>query len=414
MIFAVSLSTFARAEENWPRFRGENGQGVSTATGLPTQWSAEENIAWKTEIPGSGWSSPIVWGDRIFVTSTTDEGKECHVIAVDRKSGKILWDKTVFTQEPRFKHPKNSYATPTAVTDGKRVYAAFGSGGFVALDFDGNIVWTNTELHYYSQHGLGASPILYDDLLVMPISPSNPEEPKRLGWQIPWDKSYLLALDKNTGKVRWKGERGMTRIAHITPLIVNVDGKDRIVSPVGDAIQAFDPKDGKLLWTIAAQGEGVVPSPALGDGLLFTAWSPENKTIRTVRYNGSGDCTEKDIVWEQKKNSPGIASLLYVKPCVYTATDNGSFSAYDAKTGDFLWQKRLGGSLNPSPLYADGKFYILSEQGKTTVLKPAADPKEEPAIVAENELDEHALASIAVVGKQLLIRTDKYLWMIGK
>lgn len=401
------------AKENWPRFRGPTGQSISTATDLPVQWNAEENIVWKTEIPGSGWSSPIVWEDHVFLTSTTDEGKECRVIAVDRKSGKILWNKMVFTQEAKNKHGKNSYATSTPVTDGEQVYAVFCGGGFVALDFNGNIVWTNKELDYYSQHGLGTSPILYKDLLIMSIDPSDPDE-KKVGWQIPWDKSYVWALDKKTGKERWKTMRGESRIAHITPIIASVDGKDQLITPTGNITQGLDPETGTILWNVATEGEGVVPSPSVGEKLLFTAWSPENRTLRAIKLGGMGDCTETHIAWEQKRNSPQMSSILYVKPCIYTGTDNGSFSAYEAATGEFLWQIRIGAPVNPSPLYADGKIYVLSEDGKTTVLKPATDPKEPAQVLAENELEEHALASIAVAEKQLLIRTDNHLWCIGK
>jgi len=397
--------------EQWSRFRGPNGQGVSSQTGLPTQWGVEKNIAWKTEIPGEGWSSPIVWDDHVFLTTATEDGKECHVIAVDRTTGKILWDKIVFDQEPEYKHPKNSYATPTPVTDGKHVFAVFGGGSFVALDFDGNIVWTNRELQYYSQHGLGTSPILYKDLLILAVNPSNREEPKLLGWQTPWDRSYLWALNKNTGKELWRGKRGMSRISHATPCIITVNGKEQILSLAGDVTQGFDPENGDLLWTVESIGEPCVPSPGVGDGLVYSTGS---NAIRAVRPNGQGECTDTHTAWVQKRNAPMVSSFLYVKPCLYTTTQSGSFSACDAATGEFLWEKRLGGTLNPSPLYADGNIYVLSEQGKTVVLKPSEDPKKPAEIIAENELDEHALASITVAGQQLLIRTDNHLWCIGK
>lgn len=409
MIYGVVASG---EQENWPRFRGPNGQGVSTATDLPVQWDAEENIAWKTSIPGEGWSSPIVWNDRVFLTSTTNGGKDCHVVALDLSSGRILWDKTVFQQVPENKHGKNSYATPTPTTDGQSVYAVFGGGGFAALDFDGKILWTNQDLEYYSQHGMGTSPILYKDLLILAVNPSNREEPKILGWQEAWDRSYLLALDKKTGKIRWQGKRGMSRISHATPIVIQVDGKDQILSSAGDVIQGFDPENGNLIWTVKTDGEPCVPSPIIAEGLSFTAAAPGDG-IKAVRLDGKGDCTETHLAWVQKRNVPMMSSFLYVKPCLYTTTDNGSFSCFDVKTGEFLWQKRLGGSLNPSPLFADGKFYILSEQGTTTVLKPDADPKKEPEVLAKNELDEHTLSSIAVAGKRLLIRTDRYLWCIG-
>lgn len=419
-VFAFFLFTvfcpgaFSQDEGNWPRFRGPNGQGISLAKGLPVQWSEEENVLWKTEIPGEGLSSPIVWEDRIFLTSTTEEGKECRVIAVDRNTGKILWNNHVFDQQPKFKNERNSYATPSPTTDGKFVYAVFCGGAIVAVDFQGKTSWINKDVDFYSQHGLGTSPILYEDLLLLSVDHSNTEEPKRLGWQIPWDRSFLLALDKNTGKERWKGKRGMSRIAHVSPLIVRVEGKDQILSCAGDVIQGFDPENGELIWSIASQGEGVVPSPVFGGGLVYTCSGFEATTVRTVRPEGKGECTQTHIEWEQKRNAPTIASLLYVEPCVYTATGNGSFSCFDAKTGEFLWQKRLGGALDPSPLYAEGRIYVSSDNGTTTVLQIAEDPKQAAETVSKNELNERMQASIAVAGKNLILRTEKHLWCIGE
>lgn len=408
-VFPANLG--AQDRENWARFRGPNGQGITHASGLPTQWSPDENILWKTPLEGEGWSSPIIWDDRIFLTTATDGGKECHVLALDVNSGRILWDKMVFHQEPRFKHGKNSYATPTPVTDGKTVYAVFGSGGIAALDVQGNILWTR-DLDYYSQHGLGTSPILYKDILLLAVNPSNREEPKGLGWQTPWEHSYLLALDKETGDERWRGKRGMSRIAHATPCVIQVDGKDRILSPAGDVIQAFDPENGDLVWTVRNEGEPCVPSPGIGPGLVYS--TPAGRgTILAVRPDGRGDCTETHVAWSQKRNSPMIASFLYVSPCLYTATDNGTFSCFDAATGDFLWQERIGGALSASPLYAEGKVYLLSEQGTTTVLELSKNPKEPAEVLRTNELEERALASIAVAGKRLFLRTDKHLWCIG-
>ena len=411
-VFA-SVSVSAQVQENWTQFRGPNGQGISSATGLPVHWSAEENIAWKTEIPGESWSSPIVWNDHIFLTTATEDGKNCHVVAVDRKSGIILWDKIALTQEAdQHRHPMNTYATPTPVTDGKNVYAVFSSGSFVALDFEGNIRWINNDLKYYSHHGLGVSPILYGDLLIFAVNLSSREE-QMLGWQTPWDKSYLLALDKNTGKERWRGKRGLSIIAHATPIVMRVNGKDQLISPAGDVIQGFDPEDGKLIWTIERKGEPCVPSPVIGDGIVYSV-SSESAPILAVRPDGQGDCTATHIVWQEKGYSPMMSSFLYIKPCLYTCT-NRNFNCLDANTGEFLWRLQLRtGDLNPSPVYADGKIYILSEQGTTTVLKPSNDPKMPAEIIATNELKEHCRTSMAIAGKQLLIRTDNQLWCIGK
>ena len=419
ILFVCCVFAFATAsiqgQENWARFRGPNGQGISKATNLPVSWSAEENIVWKAQIPGEGWSSPIVWNNHIFLTTATEDGKNCHVIAVDRKTGKVLWDKIVFTQKPQqHRHDMNSYATATPVTDGKTVFAVFSGGSFVALDFDGNIRWTNSDLNFYSHHGMGASPILYEDMLIIAVDQSNWEEPKSLGFQQPWDKGYLLALDKNTGKERWRGMRGMSRLGHATPIVMKVNGKDQIISPAGDVIQGFDPAEGKLIWTVSNKGEPCVPSPVIGDGVIYSTPS-RTDPILAVRPDGEGDCTETHVAWKQRSGAPMMGSFLYVKPCLYTCADGGNFCCLDAASGEVLWQLRLrSGALNPSPLYADGKIYVLSEQGTTVVLKPSDDPKKTAEIISTNELNDHCRASIAVTGKQFIIRTDNQLWCIGK
>ena len=418
VIAYVSACSAQNEPVRWTQFRGPNGQGVSQATGLPVNWGANDNIAWKTEIPGESWSSPIVWDDHVFVTTATNDGADCHIIAVDRKTGKILWDKLVFTQQQQQRrHELNSYATPTPVTDGKYVYAIFSGGSIAALDFDGNVFWISKELDFYSQHGKGISPILYNDMLIIPVNHSNREDPLRLGWQLPWDKSYLLAIDKNTGKERWRGMRGMSRIAHSTPVIMNVNGKDQIISAAGDVIQGFDPADGRLIWTVASNGEPCVPTPAIGGGLIYSA-PTGGAPIRAVRPDGQGDCTETHIVWEKRHTNatPLMSSFLYVEPCLYTGTDGaGYFNCLDAATGDLLWQLPLrSGAINPSPLYADGKLYVLTERGITIVLKPSDDPKKPAEIIATNELGETCRASIAVAGKQLIIRSANHLWCIGK
>ncbi|MCP5112486.1 MAG: PQQ-binding-like beta-propeller repeat protein, partial [bacterium] len=256
---AVTLSA-----ENWPGFRGPTRQGVSSEKGLPTTWSATENIAWKTAIPGEGWSSPIVWGDRIFLTMTTNGGTSCHVLSLDRKSGKILWDREVFQQQVGKKRKKNSFATPTAITDGKRVYTVFYDASFAALDFSGNVVWTKRDIDFYSEHGLGASPILHDNLLIMPFDGNSPEN-TQVGWKIPWEAARILALETATGKVRWSAKRGPSRLGHVTPNVMETDGAPLLVSAAGDAIQGHNLKTGELLWSAYSKGEGVVPAIVVGD-----------------------------------------------------------------------------------------------------------------------------------------------------
>jgi outer membrane protein assembly factor BamB len=387
---------------------------------LPLHWNSTSNVVWKTEIPGEGWSSPIVFGDRVFVTTTTDSGVSCRVISLERKTGKVIWDKNVFEQVPRRKESKNSYSTPTPIADGKRVYAVFGDGSIVALSYDGSIAWTNREVKFYSRHGLGASPVSHRNLLIMPFDGSNPigapgnypqvSNEERLGWQIPWDKSFIAAVDVESGKRVWTAQRGMSRIAHVSPLILKVEGKDQLISGAGDRLQGFDLNRGELIWSVYAQGEGVAPSPVAGDGLIFASSGFEKTTLRAVRLGGAnGDVTQTHIAWEQTKGVPTLSSLLYVKPYLYAITDGGIATCYKGESGEIVYQERVGGNHSASPVYAGGKIYFLSEAGETTVIEPGPEFK----IRARNPLNETCQASIAVSQKQLFIRSDKNLFCIG-
>ncbi|MBL9135040.1 MAG: PQQ-binding-like beta-propeller repeat protein [Verrucomicrobiales bacterium] len=406
--------------EDWPRFRGPTGQGWSAEKDLPREWSADRGIVWKTPIPGEGWSSPIVWGDRVYVSTATEANTQCRLLCLDRATGKIVWNTAVVEIVPLRKESKNSYATPTPVTDGERIYVAFGDGTVAAVDVNGRLVWKNQEVRFYSRHGLGASPLVHDGLLIMPFDGSNRvEKPgewpnnsaeEQLGWRVPWDQAQVVAFDVKTGERRWKGNRGKSRIAHVSPNVVLIDGVPQIVSPAGDAIQGFDPKTGERLWTVYSQGEGVTPSFAHGDGLIFTSSGFEKTTLRTVRVGGKGDVTASHVAWEQRKGTPTQPSLLYVSPHLYGITDGGIVHCYDGKTGEVIYAERVGGNHSASPVYADGHIYFLSETAETTVVK--AGPKFE--IVARNPLNEKCQASIAVSRGHLFLRTEKHLFCIGK
>jgi outer membrane protein assembly factor BamB len=419
ILLLVVLCTASAHAENWPRFRGPSGQGLSAETNLPREWNPTSNVAWKTAIPGAGWSSPVVWDDRIFLTSATEDGVSCHVFCLDRPTGKILWDREVFRQVPLHKEGKNSHATPTPVADGHRVYAVFSSGGIAALDFEGALVWTNREVDFYSRHGLGASPIVYENLLIMPFDssnrvaepgkwPNNTDEEK-LGWRIPWDKSFLIALDVQTGKRVWTAPRGMSRIAHTTPNILDVSGKAQLISTAGDVIQGYDPHSGARLWSVKNEGEGVTPTFALGDGRIFAASGFTDNVLRAVSVGGNGDAVESRIVWEARKGVPTQSSISYLKPHVYAVSDNGVVTCYNAADGTIVRQQRIGGNHSASPVLADGYIYFLSEAGETVVMK--AGPELE--IIARNTIEEKCQASIAVSHGQLFIRSDEHLFCIG-
>jgi len=410
LCFALLVAAPSLLAENWPFWRGPSRQGISEEKGLPLNWSADSNVAWKTEIPGDAWSSPIVHGDRIFVTTATENGVHCLVLCLDRKTGAVLWNKHVFDQVPLRKEGRNSYATPTPATDGEIVFAVFGDGSVVALSAQsGDILWEHREVKFYSQHGLGASPVLHGDLLIMPFDASSTGENKRIGWQIPWDQSYLLAFDKKSGAIRWKAQRGQSRIAHVSPNILKQGGREILVSGAGDVIQGFDLQKGERLWSVYSQGEGVVPSIVIGGGLVYSVSGFEKPTVRAVRPPAQPG-GEAVIAWEQKKSVPMIPSLLLSGEHLFGITEGGVAICLKADNGEIVWQERVGANHSASPVWIENRLYFLNEEGETTVIAAAPEFK----VLAKNPLGEKAQASMAVSQGNLFIRTSKHLFSVGK
>jgi outer membrane protein assembly factor BamB len=417
--FVLTLAAGSALAENWPCFRGPSRQGVTEAKDLPLKWSETESVKWKTEIPGQGHSSPIVWGDRIFVTTATDGGASCQVLCLSAADGKVLWQKEVFRQETARKEGRNTYATPTPVTDGKRVYAVFGGGGIAALDFSGNVAWTFTEFRFYSRHGLGASPLLEDGLLVMPWDWStDPDkegaDKERVGWQLPWDRSYVFALNTETGKIAWKTGRGTSRIAHITPnLWQEPGGRKQVISGAGDVVQGYDLITGERLWSASNPGEGVSPSLIIaGDLAIQPNGFQGAESVRAFKIPGAkGETGEATMAWEQKKNPPKMPSLLHVPPHIVAVTEGGMVWRADAQTGEVLWRERLDGStFASSPLLAGSRIYITGDEGLTFVFSSG----EKFELLTTNPLGEKVQASPAVWQNNLLLRGDKHLYCIGK
>jgi outer membrane protein assembly factor BamB len=396
--------------EDWPGFRGPTRQGISRETNVPIRWGAGSNIAWKIQIPGKGWSSPIVFGDRVFVTTATDGGVSFRLLCLDRLTGDTLWNKQVYRQEAGHKSRQNSYASSTPVTDGEKVYVLAADGTLAAVSMQRTVVWTHREFEYYSEHGLAVSPILYKDLLIAPFDGSSSGPNKKVGWQVPWGKGLVLALDKNTGKVCWRGRRGSSRIAHVVPQIVTENGRDQLVSSAGDVVQGFDLDTGQRIWTVSNPGEGVVPSLVTGDGLIFATSGFGEPAIRAIRTGGKGDVTKTHIAWELTKDVPKIPSMLYVKPYLYLVTEGGLAKCIRAATGEIVWAERLGGRHSASPVWADGKVYFLSEQGRTTVIESGPTFK----IIARNEIGEKCCASPAISRRQIFIRSENTLYCIGR
>lgn len=411
LVACIAFASGTVHAENWPQFRGPTGQGHSGETNLPLHWSSTSNVLWKTAIPGEAWSSPIVWGDRVLLTTATDGGESCRVLCLEARRGVLLWNKEVFRQTLRRKEGRNTYATPTPATDGQRVYACFGEGSFAALNFAGETLWTNRNYPFYSQHGLATSLLLHRGLLLMTRDGSGEGENKDFGWQKPWDQARLLALDAQTGRLRWQGRRGLSRIAHGMPALWTApDGREQVVSEAGDVVQGFDFQTGERLWSNEVIGEGKVPSTVVGDGMVFTAggWGGK-ESIKAFKLGGQGDLKETQLLWQQKKGMPKVPSMLHLQPHLYAVSDAGIASCLQATTGQIVWQERLGGNFSASPVFAAGRLYFVSDAGETTVL--AAGP--EFKVLAKNPLDEKVQASLAIAEGHLFLRTARNLFCIA-
>ena len=389
--------------ENWPGFRGPTRQGTSSEGDLPLRWERDRNVLWKSPMAGNGWSSPIVWRNQVFLTTATNGGSSCHVVSLDARTGRVLWNKHVFEQQTLMKRRQNSYASPTPVTDGQSVFAVFADGSIVALDFEGSVLWQNRKFDFFSEHGLGASPILHKNLLIMAFDPSSrTRREDKVGWKVPWDGAAIWALDKETGELVWEAKRGPSRLAHVTPNLMQVDGIAQLISAAGDVIQGFDLATGKRLWSVYAQGEGVVPSIVVGGGLAYSISGFEATAIRAVAPGGK-------VIWEQTRSASHIPSMIYDAGLLYNIHENGVATCMDAETGAVIWQERVGGTHWASPVLADGRIYFLSEEGETTVVRASREYQE----LARNRLDEHTQASMAVSGGRFFIRTANHLWAIG-
>ena len=389
----------SRATEDWPQFRGPGGQGHSTEQGLPIEWSETKNVAWKTAVPGRGWSSPVVAGGRVWLTTATSVKKDTslRLMAFDVQSGQPSLDVEVFKiPGTALQNPKNSHASPTPIVEGDRVYVHFGAQGTAALSTAGASVW-KTQLPYESQHGNGGSPELAGDYLIVNCDG--------------FDEAFVVALDKKTGKTKWRADRREPHSqAYSTPLAIQAAERAQVVSVGAFNAVAYDPQNGKEIWRVSyPDGFSNVPRPVYGDGLVFIATGFNQPSLLAVRPDGKGDVTKSHIAWKLTRGAPLTPSPIVVGDDLYVVSDNGIASCLDAKTGAVRWQQRLGNGFSASPVFADGRLYFLDEDGRTVVLKPG--PAAEP--LAVNVLEGPALASIAVAEKSLFIRTGTHLYRIA-
>jgi len=393
------LATISLAAEDWPQFRGPDGEGHSTETGLPLQWSESQNIRWKTPVTGRGWSSPVVANGRVWLTTSVErQGRaSLRVLAYDVQSGKEVVNAEVFSlPNAVLKNEKNSLASPTPILEGERVYVHFGADGTAALSTDGKIVWKIT-LPYDSMHGNGGSPTLYRDLLIVSCDGS--------------DDAYVVALDKNTGKIRWKTQRRRPfDQSYTTPLVIQVDGRDQVVSIGAYRAAAYDPQTGREIWRVSyGDGFSNVPRPVFSHGLVFIGTGFQEPSMLAVRPTGTGDVTNTHVAYTIERGAPFTPSPLIVGDEFYMVSDIGVASCLDVKTGKIHWQQRVPGNYSASPVFADNRIYFLSEEGVATVIAPGKEFRR----LAVNTLDGTTFASIAVSQGTFFIRSDSHLYRIG-
>ncbi len=408
MCLAALLISPTAAAESWPDFRGPGAQGHSDATGLPLRWSETKNVKWKTPIEGRAWSSPVVWGDQIWMTAAPSDGKRLYAVCVDLATGRPQRRIKVFdVAEPETINGMNSYASPSPVIEPGRVYVHFGTSGTACIDTaDGKILWSRRDLKLAHKEGPGSSPILYRDLLIFHCDGM--------------DVQYIVALDKTTGKTAWKTNRGHDysgyrmdlRKAYSTPLVVKVHGKDRLITTAAHAAFGYDPRTGRQLWKLNYEGGfSNVSRPVAADGMMYLNTGFMRPELLGVRLGGTGNVTDSHLAWTYQRSVPLKPSPVLVDGLIYLISDKGGvLTCLDGKSGEAVWTERLGGNYSASPLNAQGRIYFFSHEGKTTVVKPGRKFE----LLAENELDDGFMASPAVGGKALILRTRTNLYRIER
>lgn len=414
----IGAAAFA-ADAPWNQFRGPRGDGSSTEKGLPVTFGeGSKEIVWKTSIPGRAWSSPVVWGQQIWLTNAPDiqgntqdrikldKPMPLSAVCVDLDSGKVIHDVKLFeVAELQITHPTNTFASPTPFVEEGRVYVHFGSYGTACLDTKtGKTIWERRDLECDHFRGPGSSPIVHGDLLYLTFDG--------------YDVQFITALDKKTGKTVWKKDRGIdfgttngdAKKGYSTPSIIEVGGRELLISPFAVATIAYDPKTGEPIWTVRHGGMNAAGRPLFGNGLVYINSADGPNPLVAVNPDGKGDIS-KNIVWKTAKQVPKRPSPILVGDLLFMMNDSGVASCLDAKTSTEIWSKRLpGGQYWSSPLLADGLIYCWSQDGTVQVFKAARELE----VVAENKFDEGFTASPAVAGKSLIVRTKSHLYRIEK
>jgi hypothetical protein len=428
LVLVICIASVSNAGDTWPEWRGEDGQGRSTAIDIPIRWSESKNIDWRTEIPGHGWSTPVIADGKVWVTTATDTRATKEEIArrrkettnsqplifsshasflavcVDLESGDILKNIEVLAEDdPQFIQIDNSYATPTPILEGDRLYCHFGSSGMAAVDTKtAKVLWTYTDLVVQHENGPGSSPILWNDLLIVHCDGI--------------DVQYIIAIDKNDGSLAWKTARTgelnanpQLRKSYATSLVVSVDGQDQIVSPAADWLYGYEPRSGKELWKLhyGQLGFSNSPRPIAGHGMVYVCTGFMKSQLLAVKP-GTADQPAK-VEWKYTKQVPAVSSPVLAGDEIYFGSDKGIATCLNAKTGAENWTERIGTSIWAAPIFVDGRLYFFDKKGSTTVVQPGTVFEK----LAMNQLPGKNQAGAAAVDGALLVRTQQALYRIG-
>lgn len=394
----LASAALPAAPEDWPQFRGPDGQGHSAERGLPVEWSESKNVIWKVPVAGRGWSSPVVAGGRVWLTTAIkDRGLSLRLLAFDAATGREALNVEVFkVRDGAPTNAKNSHASPTPIVQGDRVFVHFGADGTAALTTAGDILWKAT-LAYASQHGSGGSPVLHGDQLILNCDGA--------------PDAFVVSLDARTGKVKWKTwRRQPADQAYSTPLVVRAADTDQVISVGAYRAAAYDAATGKEIWRVSyGDGFSNVPRPVYGHGLVFITTGFHQPAVLAVRLDGAGDVTKSHVAWRLDRGAPFTPSPLLVGDELYVVNDGGITSCVDARSGEVRWLQRLPGAYSASPVYADGRIYFLNEEGVATVIAPGKEFRP----IASNRVEGATLASMAVANGSFFIRSDTHLYRIG-
>jgi len=417
LILLFLFSGSSLVAENWPGWRGPGGDGISVEKNLPTRWSQTENIAWRTPIAGEGHSSPVVWGDRVFLTTSLTDQNERRLLCLNRLDGTILWERVVIESAPETVHRLNSRALGTPATDGEAVYVTFmrvegeeikapnvGSERMItpgrimvaAYDFAGKEKWKTDVGAFVSAHGFNCCPVLFEDLVI--INGDHDGD------------AYLVALDRETGDERWRTPRENGIRSYVTPIIREIDGRTQMILSGSESVASYDPRSGERHWILDGPTEQFVASMVYdGEHVFVTGGYPE-KHILAIDPTGSGNVTDTHVTWRTIQGAAYVPSPIVAGDFLLVVSDGGIATCFDASSGAPLWRERLAGTQSASPVLADGIVYCFSDRGEATLIRPG----EEFDVVATNRLEEPISSSPAISQGQIFVRTHEALYCIGK